>query len=188
MKPTETIQLCRLVKACCPSQVFDEFTPLAWAEVLAGYSYDDAKHAVLQLVATPLEPGRSRYIEPGHIIGGIHRMRSQRLTDAAPTNPPANLSAAAYTNWLRQQRAQIAAGHPAAPEPVQPADPATVRQILADATPRELHTAAVTDGADDVPTDLRPDTEADLNAERARQLVALEARIAHRQEAEHAAS
>ena len=176
MKPTETIQLCRLVKACCPSQVFDEFTPLAWAEVLASYSYDDAKQVVLQLVGKPLEPGRSRYIEPGHIIGGIHRMRSQRLTDTPPANPPSDLTAVGYTDWLQRQRAQIAAGEPPAAEPVRTAAPETVRQILSDAGPKQL-ADGVRDAAAAPHPDLERDTEADLNAERSRQLDALKARI-----------
>ena len=115
-------------------------------------------------------------------------MRSQRLTDATPTNPPSNLSAAEYTNWLRQQRAAIAAGKPADPEPVHPADPARIRQLLSDATPRQLPRpddgAQADASARDV--ELQPDDKDRLNAELARRLDALQTRIAHDQ-AQHGA-
>ena len=74
MTPVEAVQLCRLVKACCPSQVFDEFTPTVWAEVLDGYSYADAKAVVMKLVATPVEFGRAGYIASadGVEVGWAH--------------------------------------------------------------------------------------------------------------------
>jgi len=132
---SEIVQLCRLVKALCPSQTFHTFTPDGWSLVLAGYDYADAKAAVMQIVSAPLEPGRSRYIEPGHIIGGIHRLRTQRLTETQLPNPPAGLDAAGYVGWLRAQRAAIAAGQQPTAAQLPPADPRRMAQLMIEATP-----------------------------------------------------
>ena len=95
MSPEETVALCRLVKAICPSQALDQYTPDAWALVLRHIDYNDAKQAVIDIASRPLEPGKSRYIEPGHIIGGVRRIRSQRIEDYGPVSPPAGLDTAA---------------------------------------------------------------------------------------------
>lgn len=136
MNRTEAARLCRLVKACCPSQAIDEYTPDIWGEILAGYAYADAAQVVRDIVGQPLEPGRSRYIEPGHIVGGIHRMRAQRLADAPPIDPPSGLTAAEYCDWQREQRRAAAAGQAPTPRPVTPADPERVAAILRAATPQ----------------------------------------------------
>ena len=136
MNRTEAARLCRLVKACCPSQAIDEYTPDIWGEILASYAYADAAHVVRDLVGQPLEPGKSRYIEPGHIIGGIRRMRTQRLTEAPPSDPPSGLSAAEYCAWQRQQRLAVAAGRAPMTRPVAPANPERVAAILRAATPQ----------------------------------------------------
>ena len=74
MSPEETIALCRLVKAVCPSQALDQYTPDAWALILRHIDYNDAKQAVIDIASQPLEPGRSRYIEPGHIVAQVKRI------------------------------------------------------------------------------------------------------------------
>lgn len=133
MNRADAVKLCRLVKSLCPSQTFDEYTPDAWMLILAGYDYDDAKTAVAALVSAPLEPGRARYIEPGHIIGGIDRLRRKRLEAAMP-EPPSGLDTRAYLDWLRRTRAQIANGHTPTPSDAPPARPelvAEIRQIAA---------------------------------------------------------
>ena len=109
MNALEVIQICRLVKALCPSQTFDEYTPDAWAIVLEPYSYTDAKTAIATIAGAPLEPGKSRYIEPGHIIDGIQRIRRKRLEDSMP-EPPSGLDPDAYLAWLRTTKAAVANG------------------------------------------------------------------------------
>lgn len=131
MNAAEVLQLCRLVKACCPSQVFDEYTPQAWELILSGYDYADAKTAVAALVSAPLEPGRSRYIEPGHIIGGIKRIREKRVADNPMPEPPAGLTVAEYITWQRTTRDAIASGTyrpPTDPQPARPEVVALIRQ------------------------------------------------------------
>lgn len=110
MNHTEVTQLCRLVKALCPSQAFDQYTPDAWSIVLEPYGYEDAKTAVAAIVGAPLEPGKSRYIEPGHIIGGIGRIRAARLAAIPMPEPPDGLTPAAYLSWERATRSAIASG------------------------------------------------------------------------------
>ena len=137
MNRAEAVQLCRLVKACCPSQQLDPFTPDAWMLILGGQPYDDAKAAVAELASMPLEPGKSRYIEPGHIIGGIQRIRQRRLEAVAMPEPPAGLCVGDYLDWLMQTREAIASGtYAPTPRPAI-ANPARVAALLAEASPKE---------------------------------------------------
>ena len=46
MTPTEIVGLVRLVKALCPSQAIDEYTPDAWHLVLDDITVADAKAIV----------------------------------------------------------------------------------------------------------------------------------------------
>ena len=119
MSPEETIALCRLVKAVCPSQALDQYTPDAWALILRHIDYNDAKQAVINIAGLPLEPGKSRYIEPGHIIGGVRRIRSQRIEDYGPVSPPAGLDTAGYMDWLRETTHLIGSGLPPARQAVE---------------------------------------------------------------------
>ena len=119
MSPEETVALCRLVKAICPSQALDQYTPDAWALILRHIDYNDAKQAVIDIASRPLEPGKSRYIEPGHIIGGVRRIRAKRIEDYGPVSPPAGLDTAGYMDWLRETRHLIGSGLPPARQAVE---------------------------------------------------------------------
>ena len=140
MNAAEVLKLCRLVKACCPSQALDEFTPQAWALILGGCDYEDAKQAVAELVSLPLEPGKARYVEPGHIIAGVQRIRSKRLQQTMP-EPPSGLDAAGYLDWLRGTRAAIASGtYTPPPELKAIANPARIAELIHQATPNPERT------------------------------------------------
>lgn len=170
MNTAEVLQLCRLVKACCPSQALDTYTPDAWALILGGYDYADAQAAVIAIAGSPLELARSRYIEPGHIIDGIRRIRAKRLESTPLPEPPAALAPAEYSAWLGRTREAIASGT-YVPEPEPPAIAAPGRRDLAieSATPRLV-------GVEPDPEPVKPRmSEAEINAERARQLAALQA-------------
>lgn len=139
MNGAEILQLCRLVKACCPSQVLDEFTPQAWGLILGRYDYEDAKQAVAEMVSLPLEQGKARYVEPGHIIGGIQRIRARRLGAIAMPEPPPGLDVGAYRAWETRTRAQIASGtYTPPPEPKQIASAEQIAALIHQATPREV--------------------------------------------------
>ena len=124
MSPEETVALCRLVKAICPSQALDQYTPDAWALILRHIDYNDAKQAVIDIASRPLEPGKSRYIEPGHIIAQVKRIRAQRLADHGPLIPPPGLDGATgYLAWIRQASAVVASGGSLPTPPAVAADP-----------------------------------------------------------------
>jgi hypothetical protein len=111
---SEAIMICRLVKAACPSQAVDTYSPDAWAFMLDDIDYDDAKAAVRYLGRLDLEPGKSRYIEPGHVIAQVKRIRAKRIDDYGPVDPPAGLEPSEYLGWLRATNDAIASGR--APE------------------------------------------------------------------------
>ena len=110
MTPDETIRLCRSVKALCPSQALDQYSPDAWQLVLGHLDYNDAKQAVGDLASLDLEPGKARYIEPGHIIARVKAIRAKRLDDHPPVDPPSGLTPGEYLRWLRDTNAAIASG------------------------------------------------------------------------------
>mgnify|MGYP000858781711 CR=1 FL=1 len=170
MNTTDALHIVRLVKACCPSQAFDEYTADAWSLVLSGYSFADAKAAVAFIVAAPLELGRSRYIEPGHIIGVILKMRARRLAEAGIPDPPAGLDAGEYLQWQRETREAIASGVRRTLEVEStPADPERVRAILDEAMPGRRGRVIPLPVAEPRLTD------EEIETERARQIAALEA-------------
>lgn len=137
MNAAEILQLCRFVKACCPSQVLDEFTPQAWTLILGRYDYSDAKQAVAELVSLPLDQGRARYIEPGHIIGGIQRIRQRRLGQIAMPEPPPGLDANEYRTWQLRTRNAIASGAYVPPDqPKAIASPQRIAELIRQANPR----------------------------------------------------
>ena len=119
MSPEETVALCRLVKAICPSQALDQYTPDAWALILRHIDYNDAKQAVIDIASRPLEPGKSRYIEPGHIVAQVKRIRAKRIEDYGPVSPPAGLDTAGYMEWLRETQHLIGSGLPPARQAVE---------------------------------------------------------------------
>lgn len=114
MNHEETVKVCRLVKALCPSQQIDQFTPDAWAPLLAAWPLADAQAVVYEIAGRPLEPGKSRYIEVGHIIDGIQRIRTKRMQAVTP-DPPGGLSAAEYVAWKRATNKAVADGTWTAP-------------------------------------------------------------------------
>lgn len=171
MNAAEVARLCRAVKAFCPSQAMDAATPEAWELVLGELSFTDARDAVVRLAALPTEPGRSRYIEPGHIISEIRKIQRDRLAATEVPPPPPGLTPTAGILWQRRVRAEIAAGTYQPPiDAPQLANPA--RKSWRDYLP-ETPTPTSTNTADaDGPT------EAELETERARQLAQLRAAMA----------
>lgn len=174
MNAAEALKLCRLVKALCPSQAIDEYTPEAWAVILANTPFADAQQAVKDLASLPLDPGKARYIEPGHIIGGVRRIQAKRLEANPLPTPPAGLSPSDYLAWERSMREQIAAG--VVPERNElTAQPLAVRELVREAAPQTPTTKAP--AADIGDEHNREVAIADLDAERERQLAELNERI-----------
>jgi hypothetical protein len=95
--------ICRFVKAACPAQAMDTFSPDVWAFMLDDVDFEDAKEAVRYLGRLELEPGKARYIEPGHIIGAVRKIRAARRVESGHQEPPPEVAdnPTAYLAWLR---------------------------------------------------------------------------------------
>jgi hypothetical protein len=118
MNPNETVILARYVKALCPQQKFDEYTPDAWHDVLADYALADARPAAAAVAR------RQPFVSPSEIIDEIRKQRDNRaadyqgpgltaeIPDADPDDIPAYLAA------IRGQRTRAANGLPMRRRPV----------------------------------------------------------------------
>jgi hypothetical protein len=68
----ETAILVRVVRATCPAQKIDEYTPDAWHPILAGISLEDARQAVAALGA------ELPFIAPADIVKHVRKTRTDR--------------------------------------------------------------------------------------------------------------
>jgi hypothetical protein len=102
--------LCRYVKALCPSQHFDEYTPDAWHDVLGRFTLDDCKRAAAGVAE------EQPYVAPSDIKRVVQLVRDERIRSVALPEPPSELGddEVAYRRWLGQQRRRIADGESAA--------------------------------------------------------------------------
>ncbi len=106
MTPSEAIKLCRLVKACCPQQQIDEYTPDAWGELLGDLRLVDCVDAVKDIAR------RQAFIAPCEIRDQVRRIRNERIDRAGTLTPPPELSDGDYGRWLYETRRAIADGGP----------------------------------------------------------------------------
>lgn len=104
MNANEALLLCRYVRACCPQQAIDEYTPTAWADLLDDIRLEDAKVAVRTLA------GKQPFIAPAEIRGEVRRIRSKRIADHVPLTPPPDLTELESRRWLRNARARVGDG------------------------------------------------------------------------------
>lgn len=110
MNPSETVMLARYVKALCPQQKFDEYTPDAWHDVLGDFSLADARAAAAAVAK------RQPFVSPAEIIGEIKRQRGARADSFQGPGLPAEIPDAdpddvkAYLAALRAQRTRAADG------------------------------------------------------------------------------
>jgi hypothetical protein len=105
MNGQQAAVLCRYVRALCPQQKFDEYTPDAWHDVLANYLLEEARTAAATLAA------KQAFIAPGEIATEIKRMRADRMarhTDPTPTADPDDVHA--YRAELAANRIAVATG------------------------------------------------------------------------------
>lgn len=120
MTRQEAVALCRYVKACCPQQAMDEYTPDAWHDLLGGLDAGDCRKAARAVAQ------RQPFVSPSEISEEVRRMRTERIGPAGPglgpTPPPADPDdTAAYLAALRTQQAQVAAGRLPREAPALPA-------------------------------------------------------------------
>lgn len=104
MTPTEAVTLCRYVKAICPQQAVDEYTPMAWADLLGDLRFVDAKEAARTLGQT------KHFIDPADIRQEVRRARNRRIDEHPPINPPPDLTPQQQMAWARETARRIGNG------------------------------------------------------------------------------
>lgn len=118
MNPDETVLLARYVRALCPQQKFDEYTPDAWHDVLGPYRLAEAR------VAAAAVARRQPFVSPAEIIAEIRQRRADSAADFVGPGLPAAVPDAdpddvqAYLAALRQQRTRAADGQQLTRRPV----------------------------------------------------------------------
>ena len=125
MTPHETLKLTRYVKACCPQQAMDEYTPDAWHDLLGDLSLADCRAAVVAVAQ------QKPFVAPSEIRAEVKRARFERIKDAGgvPAPPPELLDdTSAYSAALQAAATAIADGR----------DPDAAMQAVAAQTRREL--------------------------------------------------
>jgi len=111
MTPDETVMLARYVRALCPQQKFDEYTPDAWHDVLGDYTLLECRSAAAEMAR------RQPFISPAEIIDVIRQRRGDNARDIQGPGQPAAIPDAdpddipAYLAAIRQQRIRAADGH-----------------------------------------------------------------------------
>lgn len=105
MTPDQTVLLARYVRALCPQQKFDEYTPDAWHDILFPFLLEEARTAAATIAS------RQPFVSPGEIATEIRRTRADRMarhTDPTPRADPDN--PAAYQAELAASRLAVATG------------------------------------------------------------------------------
>jgi hypothetical protein len=134
--PSEAVALTRYVKACCPQQQIDQYTPDAWHDLLGDLELADCLAAVREVCK------RQAFIAPAEIRTEVRRVRRERLERAPVAAPPAELTddPGKYREALKGEIKRIADGFsvtraigalPGTP----PAPVAEVRKALGPAIP-----------------------------------------------------
>jgi hypothetical protein len=110
MSPDEVVILARYVRALCPGQKFDEYTPDAWHDVLADFALADARSAAAAVAR------KQPFVSPAEIITEIRKQRDDRAADFQGPGLSAEIPDAdpddvqAYLSALRGLRTRAADG------------------------------------------------------------------------------
>lgn len=73
MNRQEAVALTRYVKACCPQQAIDEYTPDAWHDLLGDLDLDTCRQAAARVAR------RQPFVAPAEIRAEVRTERQQRL-------------------------------------------------------------------------------------------------------------
>jgi hypothetical protein len=111
----ETVVLTRLVKATCPQQAIDKYTPDAWHPLLGDLDFEDCRAAMVTIGQ------RQPFMAPAEIRAEVRRIRAERIAHSVIPAPPAKLAddPKAYQRAL-QARIKLAADGDALPAPAEP--------------------------------------------------------------------
>lgn len=128
MTPEETVLLARYVRALCPQQKFDEYTPDAWHDVLGDFTLDEARAAAATVAR------QQAFVAPGEIATEVRKARRALVSVDAETEPP-NVdpnNVPLYLRQIRTHRRNVATGQtpaiPALTAAVTEADISAMRQ------------------------------------------------------------
>lgn len=127
MTPRETVLLCRYVKACCPQQAFDEYTPDAWQDLLGDLTLADCREAVRNVAS------RQPFIAPAEIRAEVRRLRTGRLEGFQYAPVEGDDDTDVYLTAVRDQRAAVADGRREAAPVIEAGKPREVRALISGA-------------------------------------------------------
>jgi len=104
--PSEAVALTRYVKACCPQQQIDDYTPDAWFDLLGDLSMADC-HEAVKVVGK-----RQPFIAPAEIRAEVRRVRNDRLSREITPVPPREVAdePGRYRSELNAEVRKIADG------------------------------------------------------------------------------
>ncbi|MER5706021.1 hypothetical protein [Streptomyces sp. NPDC002122] len=128
MTEEEVVLLVGYVRALCPQQKFDEYSPDAWYDVLHDYSLNEAKTAAASVAS------RQPFVAPGEIATEVRKNRRALVSVDAETEPPAvdPNNVPLYLRQVRTHRRAVATGLtpaiPALPASITENDVAAMRQ------------------------------------------------------------
>jgi hypothetical protein len=127
MTPEETILLCRYVRACCPQQAMDEYTPDVWCDLLGDLTLTDCREAVRNVA------GRQPFVAPAEIRTEVRRLRGGRLEGFQYAPVDGDKDPQVYLAALRAQRAAVADGRREAAPAIEAGEPREVRALISGA-------------------------------------------------------
>jgi hypothetical protein len=132
----EVVVLARYVRALCPQQKFDEYTPDAWHDVLGDYELLDCRRAAAQVAK------RQPFVSPAEIIAMIESRRTSNARDIQGPGQPAEIpdadpdNVAAYIAAIRSQRTRAADGMELKPRNISALLSGVGHEVPADDKPR----------------------------------------------------
>jgi len=96
MNRQEMVTFVRYVKAMCPAQAIDDFTPDAWRDVVGDLALADCRAAVVQMKRGNNPPA---WIDIGQVRMAVRDMRNRRIDEAGPYEPGSGLT---ELEWRRR--------------------------------------------------------------------------------------
>lgn len=108
MNRQEAVALARYVKACCPQQAIDEYTPDAWHDLLGDLDLDACRQAAARVAR------RQPFVAPAEIRTEVRAERERRLAtirsdELLPIGDVAD-DASAYLQQFRERVKVVADG------------------------------------------------------------------------------
>lgn len=104
MNRQEAVALARYVKACCPQQAIDEYTPDAWHDLLGDLDLDACRHAAARVAR------RQPFVAPAEIRAEVKAERRDRLAACrSDTFMPHGDAADDVVTYLQEFRHRVGA-------------------------------------------------------------------------------